>query len=112
MVSRSLVCSSVLLLLAVTATPAPADQTGMSDMHAQRRVGGKRCFIDHYHAGNSAGARSRSAAMKEAVVSWRSFTDFEYGSDWANWNKAAGKRANCSRSGDGWGCAIEALPCR
>jgi hypothetical protein len=92
-------------------TAAMADQTGFASMHAQARVGGKMCMIDHYHYGNGDG-RTKAAAQKEAIASWQSFTDFEYGSDWARFSKAVGKRISCSQSGGGFSCQIEARPCR
>ncbi len=92
--------------------PVRADQTGMSDMHAQRRVGGKRCFIDHSHNGTSSGERSRARALSAAITSWREFTAFEYGTDWANFGKAIAKNIACSGAGGSWECSIEARPCR
>ncbi len=91
--------------------PALADQTGFASMHNQARVGGKMCMTDHYHYGSGAGS-SKAAAQRDAISSWQSFTDFEYGSDWARFSKAVGKRVSCSRSTSGFDCQVEARPCR
>jgi len=75
------------------------------------RVGGKMCMTDHWHYGNGSGS-SKATAQREAISSWQSFTDFEYGSDWARFSKAVGKRISCSQSGGGFSCQVEARPCR
>jgi hypothetical protein len=98
-------------LLGAAHAPAFADQTGFDSMHTQARVGGKMCMTDHYHYGNGTGA-TKAAAQRDAIGSWQSFTDFEYGSDWARFSKAVGKRISCSQSGGSFSCQIEARPCR
>lgn len=100
-------------MLGVTliAMPAVADETGFASMHSWRREAGKTCFVDHYHYGTSSGEKSRKAAVSAAIRSWSDFTDFEYGSTWARFSKAAGKSIKCTQS-NGWGCNIEARPCR
>ncbi len=80
-------------------------------MHDQVRVGGKMCMTDHYHYGNGDGP-TKAAAQKDAIGSWQSFTDFEYGSDWARFSKAVAKKTSCSQSGGGFSCQVEARPCR
>jgi hypothetical protein len=80
-------------------------------MHDLRREGGRMCMSDHYHYGNGNGS-SKAAAQRDAIASWAGFTDFEYGSDWARWSRAAGKRVSCSGSGGGFSCQVEARPCR
>lgn len=79
--------------------------------HESRLEGGRVCYSSHAHYG-SGGGNSRQAAERAAIGSWASFTDFEYGSAWANYSKAAGKRMSCSQSGSGWDCSLEARPCR
>ena len=69
------------LALAVMAGPVLADQTGLAEMHALRREGGRTCMSDHFHSGSSSGQRSRAAA-ETAPRSWADFTALEYGSDW------------------------------
>ena len=91
--------------------PAMADQTGLASMHDMARVGGKMCMTDHYHYGNGDG-RTKAAAQKEAISSWQSFTDFEYGSDWARFSRAASKGITCTRGGGGFDCQLQARPCK
>ncbi|HEX2839996.1 hypothetical protein [Hyphomicrobium sp.] len=99
------------VILAAGVAPAMADQTGFASMHNQARVGGKMCMTDHYHYGSGSGS-TKAAAQRDAVASWQSFTDFEYGSDWARFSKAVGKRISCSKSTSGVDCQVEARPCR
>jgi hypothetical protein len=79
--------------------------------HAARLEGGRICYIEHAHYGSGSG-NSRQAAERSAIGSWAGFTSFEYGSAWANFGKAAGKRMSCSQSGGSWDCSLEARPCR
>ena len=79
--------------------------------HAARLEGGRVCYSEHAHYGSGSG-NSRQAAERSAAGSWASFTDFEYGSAWANYGKAAGKNMSCSQSGGSWSCSVEARPCR
>jgi hypothetical protein len=99
------------LLLGAAAAPVLADETGLASMHDMRREGGRLCFTDHYHYGNGSGS-TKAAAQRDAIASWSGFTDFEYGSDWARYSRAASKRVSCSKSGGGFACQIEARPCR
>lgn len=91
---------------------ASADDTGLAGIHDFKREKGKVCFSDHFHYGNSAGLATKKAAEVEAIKSWSSFTDLEYGSDWAKYSKAASKSMKCSQSSGGWGCELEARPCK
>ncbi|MDQ8698291.1 hypothetical protein [Hyphomicrobium sp. LHD-15] len=97
--------------MSAIAAPAAADDTGFAYMHDLRKEGGRTCFTDHYHYGSGSGG-SKAAAQKDAIVSWASFTDFEYGSDWARYSKAASKGVTCSGSGGSFSCQIEARPCK
>jgi hypothetical protein len=99
------------IIVGAGSAPVMADQTGFASMHNQARVGGKMCFTDHFHYGSGNGS-TRAKAEKDAIASWVSFTDFEYGSDWARYGKAVRKRMSCSSSGAGFSCQVEALPCR
>jgi hypothetical protein len=94
------------------AWPVMADDTGLAVLHDLRREGGRNCFLDHFHYGNSSGASSRKVAESEAISSWSGFVDLEYGSDWARFSRAASKSVKCEQTGGGWGCAIEARPCK
>ena len=96
---------------AVVATVANADVTGFDAMHTQARVGNKMCMTDHWHYGSGSGS-TKAAAQKDAISSWQSFTDFEYGSDWARFSKAVAKKVSCSQSGGSYSCQVEARPCR
>lgn len=92
-------------------TAATADVTGFDAMHTQARVGNKMCMVDHWHYGSGSG-KTKALAQRDAIGSWQSFTDFEYGSDWARFSKAAAKKVSCSRSGGNYSCQVEARPCR
>jgi hypothetical protein len=90
---------------------AAADETGLASMHAWRKVGKKTCMVDHFHSGSGSGATQKIAEMA-ALRDWSSFTDFEYGSDWANPRIAAQRTMRCSRESTTFACQVEALPCR
>jgi hypothetical protein len=97
-------------VVCAVSAPARADDTGFAYVHDLRKEGGKTCFTDHYHYGSGSGA-TKAAAQKDAIASWVSFTDFEYGSDWAHFSRAAGKSVSCSGGGS-VSCQIEARPCK
>jgi hypothetical protein len=99
------------ILTCAGAAVATADETGLASMHDLARQGGRLCMVDHYHYGNGDG-RSKAIAQREAISSWSSFTDFEYGSDWARFSRAASKKVSCTQSAAGYSCQIEARPCR
>ena len=80
-------------------------------MHDLRKEKGRLCMSDHYHTGGGTGS-TRKAAEADAIKSWQSFTDFEYGSDWARFSKASGKGMSCSQGSSGWDCNVEARPCK
>lgn len=104
--------TAALAALAIThAAPALADDTGFAYIHDLRREGGKTCFTDHYHFGSGSGP-TKAAAQKAAIGSWASFTDFEYGSDWARFTRAASKGVTCTQGGGGFDCQIQARPCK
>lgn len=92
--------------------PASADSSGLAGMHDWRKEGGKTCFTDHWHYGNGDGLKTKKAAIDAAIVSWQSFTDLEYGSDWAVFKNAASKSVGCTTSTGVWNCQVEARPCR
>ena len=99
------------LAVGVVSAVANADVTGFDSMHAQARVGNKMCMVDHWHYGNGTG-KTKAQAQRDAISSWQSFTDFEYGSDWARFSKAVAKKISCSGSGVSYSCQVEARPCR
>jgi hypothetical protein len=86
--------------------PAFADDSGLAYSHDMRG----RCFADHFHYGSGSGA-TKAAAMRDAIGSWQGFTDFEYGSDWARWGRAASKGASCTGSKGSFDCQVSARPC-
>ena len=126
-VSKALIATTALiamLVVAGTAEAARKKQRGVraapassvaamiaNAPHASRLEGGRVCYSEHAHHGSGTG-NTRQAAERSAIGSWAGFTDFEYGSAWANFSKAAGKRMSCSQSGSGWDCSLEARPCR
>lgn len=89
-----------------------ADETGFASAHDWRKERGLTCMADHWHYGSSSGHGTRAAAEKAAIASWSSFTDFEYGSNWARWSKAGSKKASCKQGASGWECSVEARACR
>lgn len=104
-----------LLTVATVHTPAHAKKfapvEGLAAMHDVRVERGKLCYTDHYHYGGSNSMPSKKAAQVEAIRSWQSFTDMEYGRRWSNFRNAASKKVNCTQGASGWGCEIEARPC-
>lgn len=103
---------SVFLAALATTGTALADDTGLAGIHDLRREKGRLCMSDHFHAGSSAGQASKAAALNAAISSWAGFTALEYGSDWASFKKAGSKQVTCTQSGSGWGCDINARPCK
>ena len=89
---------------------ARADETGLADLHDLRREKGRLCMTDHWHYGNGTGS-SRKAAQADAISSWATFVDLEYGSDWARYSKAGSRKVSCSQ-GSAWNCQVEARPCK
>ena len=110
-VNTCVVGLAAVALAGLLAVPAAADSTGFDSIHSKVRVGGRTCFDGHSHGGTGAGP-SRKVAEMQAIQSWYGYTAGEYGSDWANINKAMGKSMRCSQSGAGWSCDLEATPCR
>ena len=53
--------------LMLIAFPVQANDTGLSVLHALRREGGRTCFFDHYHYGDSSGKKTERAAKAGAV---------------------------------------------
>jgi len=99
-------------VVAGSISAAVAQETGMSDLHAQRVEGGRICMIDHFHYGSSSGQATRKAAEAEAIASWAGFTAWEYGDPWGDYRIAASRGMKCAQSGGSWACELEARPCR
>jgi hypothetical protein len=99
--------------LAVMIAPAAwGQETGLSDIHAQRFESGRVCMVDHFHYGSSNGMPSRKAAEADAIASWVGFTAWEYGDPWGSYRLAASRAMKCEQSGGAWSCSMEARPCR
>lgn len=103
--------------LVSTATPwtgaVRADDNGLAaTIHDLKREGRKMCQDGHFHAGTSTGVVSKKAALAEAVETWQGFTALEYGTDWASYRNAASKSVKCTQGASGWGCDVEARPCK
>lgn len=79
--------------------------------HDARRERGFICYTDHFHYGSSGNQSSRRAAEAEAIGSWSSFVDLEYGGAWARFAKAGSKKMTCTQGSGGWDCSVEARPC-
>lgn len=88
-----------------------ASVTGIDKIHAQARVGGKVCMVDHEHFGEG-NLPSKRGAQAAAVRAWESFTAWEYGTVWGRYSLAAAKKMSCSGSGAAWTCQTTARPCR
>jgi len=89
----------------------PGKLTGIDNIHAQTRVGGKVCMSDHEHVGEG-NLTSRKGAEAAAVRAWQDFTAFEYGSAWGKYTLAVGKTMNCASTSGRWTCNVTARPCR
>lgn len=101
-----------MMLLGGTAI-ATAQETGLAEsLHQLRAESGRTCMSEHFHYGSSSGQANRKAAEAEAIKSWASFTEFEYGRSWADFRIAGSRGMSCSQSGGGWGCNVEARPCK
>jgi hypothetical protein len=111
MTTRLLIAAVAAIVVAAVG-PAVADDTGFASIHDLRSEGAKTCMSDHEHYGSSNGQRSRREAELAAIKDWSSFTDLEYGSDWAKFSLASGKQMNCSLASSGWTCDLAARPCK
>lgn len=107
--SASLALAGVILL--ANATSVFADDTGLAYSHTLRKEHGRLCMADHWHSGSGEG-RSKAAARKAAIRSWAGFTNFEYGSAWARFSRAASKTTRYTKAENGWSASVDARPCR
>lgn len=96
---------------AAAVSPALADETGLAGSHTLRKEGGRLCMADHFHSGSGDGA-TKAAARVQAIKSWASFVDFEYGSNWARFGRAASVTTKYTKADKGWTATIEARPCK
>jgi hypothetical protein len=93
-------------------TLAGAEAGELAGLHEQRREGDRICMTEHFHHGSSAGERTQKEAEAVAVQRWAAFVAFEYRELWADYAIAASKTMQCSLSGTGWGCEVDARPCK
>lgn len=110
MTFRALLLAAAVSIVAVA--PAVADETGFAAMHDWRREGNKTCMVGHFHYGQSYGIPSKKQAEVAAIKDWQGFTAFEYGSTWANFSLAGSRGIRCEQGASGWGCNVEARPCK
>ena len=88
-----------------------AEETGVAQIHAWMKVGRKTCMVDHFHDGSGTGP-SRKQAERAAITAWSEFTAWEYGTPWGRYTIAESRKMDCSQSGSGWNCAVQARACR
>lgn len=92
--------------------PAAADDTGLAQaLHSLRREGGRLCQDGHFHGGSGEG-RTKPAALQAALKDWFGYTSGEYGTDWANWNRAADRTVSYTKTSSGWSAYINSRPCK
>lgn len=101
-----------LALVAFAADAVFANDTGFAaSTHTLRRESGLLCIVDHVHGGDATGG-TKAVALNGAIRAFVITTETEYGSDWANWRKAASKKVTYTQTGDGWAAHAEARPCK
>ena len=93
-------------------TSAAAGEGGLADLHEQKREGDRICMSEHFHHGSSAGESTQKEAEAQAVRRWAGFVAFEYGEPWGDYAISASKTMQCSASNTGWGCEVDARPCK
>ncbi|MGI9423395.1 MAG: hypothetical protein ACR2PA_09385 [Hyphomicrobiaceae bacterium] len=92
--------------------PAHAQLRENADGWAQMRIGGKICFAEHEHYGESPPWPSKRGARAYAIRTWENFTSWEYGKRWGSYRRAVAKRLTCNRASGKWVCSTTARPCR
>jgi hypothetical protein len=102
---------TLVVLGTMAMAPSLADETGLAGMHSWQKVAGRTCMTDHEHDGSGNG-HTPEVAMRNAIKSWESFTDLEYGSDWASYANSISKRVSCGRGISDFSCQISSRPCR
>jgi hypothetical protein len=114
---RLVLAAAAAAVVMLSVPTAPVEASGLSNMHAQVKVGRKICMKTHEHFGESGGGfPTKAMAQAAAARPWVSWTGFEYGREWANFRIAMGKRWNCrsgmTARGVSWSCSVYARPCR
>ncbi|MEZ5898717.1 MAG: hypothetical protein R3D51_04400 [Hyphomicrobiaceae bacterium] len=108
--NAALVCAATSLGLGANSA-ANADETGLASSHTLRKEGGKLCMADHFHSGMGDGP-TKAAARAAAARAWADFVDFEYGSNWTRFSRAASVSVKYTKAEKGWTATVEARPCR
>lgn len=109
---RTLALAGVLAAVVLAPSIVHAQSSGgLDSMHEQRREAGRVCMSDHFHYGSGAG-RTKPIALADAISSWQSFTDFEYGGRWASWKRSASKEIKYASTPQGFAADISSRPCR
>jgi len=98
------------VLVLVGSSGALANQTGLAGMHEWTKERGRTCMKSHYHSGAGSGPTKR-AARRAAIRSWREFTAWEYGTDWASFRRAASRGISYRKTSSGWSASVRARPC-
>lgn len=111
LMTRSLTGIAVAAGIAIAASGVRADDTGFAYAHDLRKEHGKLCMTGHWHSGSGTGS-SKAAAKRAAMRSWIDFTNFEYGSVWARYGRAASKSVRYAKESSGWSATVEGRPCR
>lgn len=78
-------------------------------------VGEKYCqtFLGFAHSHQwTATGHKKVTAMADAVAGWTSYTSFEYGAHWADFDHAVSKSVKCTQDNSTWSCTAQARPCR
>ena len=111
--TTALIVAMMLIGGAMLPAAASAQSTGIDKIHAQVRIGGKVCFSEHAHYGDSDGTYpSRHVAEAQAIRHWAIFVVEEYGRSWGVYANAVAKTMNCTKDQVGWFCKLTARPCR
>lgn len=109
--TQAVVLATLSAATALIPSLASAQDAGLASMHELRREGGRVCMSDHFHYGTGNGS-SKKAALADAIGSWQSFTDFEYGPAWARWNRSASKQVKYGSAASGFSADVSSRPCR
>ncbi|MFM2421947.1 MAG: hypothetical protein RL291_477 [Pseudomonadota bacterium] len=97
--------------IALPASAAKAQESGLSSMHAQAPVGNRICMTDHTHDGKGSGS-TEAEARAAAARAWSSFTAWEYGDAWGSYALSANKRERCEPEFGLIACYFVSNPCR
>ena len=102
----------LVFIVLASVRPAAAQSFNNADAWDQRRYGGKICFTEHTHYGESPSWPTKKGARRYAIRSWEEFTTWEYGKAWGRYRRAIARTMNCEKTAGRWICRTEARPCR